>query len=70
MVIVCLFVSKRLDDSEIKEGGSQSQPSNDGGDYSTEDEECFDIAKPSFDHIITQLYLHIYLLKLLLKKCK
>jgi hypothetical protein len=48
LVIVCLFVSRRLDDNKIKEDGSQSQPSNGDGDYSTqdEDEDYFDIVKP------------------------
>jgi hypothetical protein len=54
LVIVCLFVSQRLDDNESKEYGSQSHPKHGYGDYSTqdEDEDQYDIAKegkPSFD---------------------
>jgi hypothetical protein len=61
VVIVCLFVSRRLEDNESKENGSRSQPGNGDGDQSIkdEDEDYFDFAqpgKPSFDHTITQFY--------------
>jgi hypothetical protein len=48
VVMVCLFAFRWLDDNEIKENGSRSQPSNGDGDYPTqdEDEDYFYIAKP------------------------
>jgi hypothetical protein len=54
VVIVCLFISQRLDDKESKENGSGSPPRNGDGGQSTqdEDEDYFDFAKPgkpSFD---------------------
>jgi hypothetical protein len=55
VVIVCLFVSRRLDNYESKEDESRSQPRNEYGDYSTqvENEDFYKIAKPdkpSLDH--------------------
>jgi hypothetical protein len=54
LVIVCLFISQRLDDKESKENGSRSPPRNGDGDQSIkdEDEDYFNFAKPgkpSFD---------------------
>jgi hypothetical protein len=48
VVIICLHVSRWLDDNESKQDGSQSQPRNWYGDYSTrdEDEDQYDIAMP------------------------
>jgi hypothetical protein len=55
-LVVCLFVTRRLDSNESKEDG----------DYSTkdEDEECFDIArpgKPSFKSYPIPVFMHIYM---------
>jgi hypothetical protein len=53
-MIVCLFISRLLDDKESKENGSRSPPRNGDGNQSSqdEDEDYFDIAKrgkPSFE---------------------
>jgi hypothetical protein len=47
LVIVCLFISRWLDDKESKENGSQSPPRNGDGDQPIQDEveDSFDIAK-------------------------
>jgi hypothetical protein len=48
VVIVCLFIFRRLDDKESKENGSRSQPRNGNGDQSIkdEDEDYFEFAEP------------------------
>jgi hypothetical protein len=48
LVIVCLFISRRLDNKESKDNGSRSAPRNGDGDQSIQDkvEDYFDIAKP------------------------
>jgi hypothetical protein len=48
VVIVCLFAFRQLDANESKDNGSQSQPGNGDGDYTTwdKDEECYDISQP------------------------
>jgi hypothetical protein len=48
VVIVCLFISQRLDDKESKENGPRSPPRNGEGDPSIkdEDEDYFEFAKP------------------------
>jgi hypothetical protein len=69
LVIVCLFISWRLDDKQNKENGSRSQPNTGDADDSTqdEDEDYFEFAnqgKPSFESYPNTQFsnLHIYLL--------
>jgi hypothetical protein len=65
----CMFIRfSRLDDYESKEDGSRSQPRSGCGDYSNQDEECYDVAQIGKPFLIISLPIFIKHFYLLLKK--